>query len=430
MADKPIARVPFQRGPERRKQDTDISADGRRSDNERRRNDLSWATLFRGVENQALEEVFADCEVLVLAPGTPLLRPGQANDSVFVLLSGELSTHIDSSLGSETGILIHAGESVGEMSAIDGKPVSALVLAASEARVLRLPPDIFWNHISAFPSVARNLLAALTERMRRSNESMLEAQRKRLALEYLQQELEVARQLQVSMLPAKGPMFPRRDDIEIEGTMEAASAIGGDLFDAFLVDAKTLFLCIGDVSGHGIPAALFMARTIGLMRIIAMTTSEPHQLLERLNDQLSAGNEANIFVTLFCAILDLHSGRLTYSNGGHLPPLLLSQADVKELPLPKGALVGAIQGLRYSALETRLEPGTALLCYTDGVTEAADANDSEFGEARLHQLAAASLDIPVSALLERVRGEVMRFAAGKPLADDCTMLALRRPPLP
>ena len=94
MADKPIARVPFQRGPERRKQDTDISADGRRSDNERRRNDLSWATLFRGVENQALEEVFADCEVLVLAPGTPLLRPGQANDSVFVLLSGELTVKV------------------------------------------------------------------------------------------------------------------------------------------------------------------------------------------------------------------------------------------------------------------------------------------------------------------------------------------------
>ena len=212
--------------------------------------------------------------------------------------------------------------------------------------------------------------------------------------------------------------------------MEAASAIGGDLFDAFLVDAKTLFLCIGDVSGHGIPAALFMARTIGLMRIIAMTTAAPDRLLERLNDQLSAGNEANIFVTLFCAFLDLDSGLLRYSNGGHLPPLLLSPAGVTELPLPKGALVGAIEGLRYAALETVLSPGCALLCYTDGVTEAADANGIEFGEPRLHQIAGADCEAPPSRLLERVRAAVMAFTAGKPLADDCTLLALRRPKVP
>lgn len=424
---RPIIHVPFRRRPDRRQRgNRHPASDARQAAADRRQPGLGWSALFRGVEVRAIEDVVGDCEVLVLPAGTPLLKPGESNDCVYLLLSGELATFIDSSMTIDTGIPIHAGESVGEMSAIDGKPVSALVLTITDARVLCLPPDIFWNRVSAIPGVARNLLAALTERMRRSNESMLDAQRKRLALEYLRQELEVARQLQASMLPLRGPMFPDRTDLEIEGMMESASEVGGDLFDAFFVDERRLFFCIGDVSGHGIPAALFMARTIGLMRVVAMTTGEPDRLLERLNAHLSAGNDANIFVTLFCAFVDVESGRMIYSNGGHPAPLLIARGRAEPLPLPKGALVGAIPGLRYAAREIMLEEETILLCHTDGVTEAESASGDEFGEGMLLDIAASFPSGPVAGLLGQIRQRVAAFTGAKPLADDCTMLALRR----
>jgi phosphoserine phosphatase RsbU/P len=425
MDPKSITMVPFRRGTERRRLDSRAASNERQNPAERRTPGLGWSALFRGIDTRAIEDVVNDCEVLVLPPGTPLLKPGECNDNVYLLLVGKLTIFIDSSRTDDAGIPILSGESVGEMSAIDGKPVSALVLAVTESRVLRLPPDLFWNRISAIPGVARNLLATLSERMRRSSESLLESQRKRLALEYLWQELEVARQLQASMLPLRGPLFPNREDIEIEGMMEPASEVGGDLFDAFFVDEHRLFFCIGDVSGHGIPAALFMARTIGLMRIVAMTTGEPDRLLEQVNDQLSAGNEANIFVTLFCGFIDTRTGRMVYSNGGHLPPVLLSSQGAEFLPLPKGALVGAIQGLRYTTMEIMLDDGTALLCYTDGVTEAPAQSGSEFGEAYLLEIAASSATDTVTELLQKIRQSVASFTDHKPLVDDCTMLGLR-----
>ena len=175
----------------------------------------------------------------------------------------------------DRGIPILPGESVGELSVIDGKPTSAYIVAMSEARVLDLPGSLFWSRLAPIPGVMRNLISALTVRMRRSNEAILTAQRKQLDLEHLRRELQVARQLQTSMIPLAGRLFPERRDVEIAGMMTPASEVGGDFFDAFFVDDRHLFLCVGDVSGHGIPAALFMARTMGLIRIAAMARAVP-----------------------------------------------------------------------------------------------------------------------------------------------------------
>ncbi len=109
------------------------------------------------------------------------------------------------------------------------------------------------------------------------------------------------------MLPLQRPLFPGRTDIDVCGFMEPASKVGGDLFDAFFVDNRTLFVCVGDVSGHGIAAALFMVRVIGLLRILAMESTQPEKILETLNDRLCIGNDTNLFVTLFCGFLNTHS---------------------------------------------------------------------------------------------------------------------------
>jgi sigma-B regulation protein RsbU (phosphoserine phosphatase) len=270
----------------------------------------------------------------------------------------------------------------------------------------------------------------LSERMRRGNEAILEAQRTQLALEHVRRELSIARQLQTSMIPVRGRLFPERGDIEIAGMMNSASEVGGDFFDAFFVDERHLFFCVGDVSGHGIPAALFMARTIALIRVAAMGTRNPDRLLERINEQLCAGNDANMFVTLFCAFLDVTSGRLVYANAGHCAPLVAHAGRASLLPIPKGAPVGVIPGLGYAANEVQLQEGVALVCFTDGVLEAESAAGHEFSQERLLAVSAASSGLSVEHLLQSVQRELAIFLDDRPPADDCTVLAVRRPARP
>ncbi|MCC6197163.1 MAG: SpoIIE family protein phosphatase [Burkholderiales bacterium] len=389
--------------------------------------EVAAISIFRGVDLALVHEAIKDCEIRSLPAGTILLEPGKDNDDIYLLLAGQVAAHLDDPASPDRGIPIHAGESVGELSVIDGKPISAYVVAVVDSRVLVVPGKLFWSRLAPIPGVTRNLLAALTVRMRRSNEAVLEAQRKQLDLEHLRRELAVARQLQTSMIPLGGRLFPERGDVEIAGMMSPASEVGGDFFDAFFVDDRHLFLCVGDVSGHGIPAALFMARTMGLIRIAAMGTRSPDRLLERINEQLCAGNDANIFVTLFCAFLDVTSGRLCYSNAGHCAPIVADAGGAVELAMPKGALVGVFPGLRYAARELELKAGTVLVCFTDGVTEAQSSANESFSVERLLAIAAANAERPVEALLDAVQSGLVSFLGNAPPADDCTLLAVRRP---
>lgn len=416
----------FARSPDRRSANHCISSDDRVGAANRRLHGIGSFALFRNIDEAVVLAAIEDCEVQELLPGTPLLKPGAMNDNVFLVLSGELGAFVGDNLSAGPAVTIVQGETVGELSAIDGQPVSALVMALTAARVLRLPQNIFFQRLSVIPELARNLLSILAARMRRSNLVMLEAQRRQLELEYLRQELDIAKQLQASMLPHQRPLFPGRDDLDIAATMEPASAVGGDLYDAFFIDDQQLFFCIGDVSGHGIPAALFMARVIGLMRVTAMGVQDPGRLLQQMNTQLCAGNDTHMFVTLFCAILEMETGRLCYANGGHCAPLILRNGEPPLLPLPRGALVGAIPGAVYVTREIVLEHGDTLLCYTDGVTEAESPDRQAFGNERLFEALASRTSETTDGLIDAIRRAVSDFSHRSPPDDDCTLLAVRR----
>ncbi len=418
----------FQRAIERRVAGIPIGTEQRLAPADRRHQSLSWLSLFRNVDESAVIETIGDLEVIDLMPDDVLLRPGDANDTVYLVLSGGLAAYLDSGGKPGDAIAIPAGECLGELSAIDGKPVSALVKATVPSRVLPLSEHLFWTRLMAIPGVARNLMALLAARMRRDGEVMLEGQRRRIELEHLRQELDVARQLQLGMLPLRNPMFPERQDVDVAGLMEAASVVGGDLFDAFFVAPQRLFFCVGDVSGHGIPAAMFMARAVSLMRIAAFSFPQPAELIERLNDQLCVGNDANMFITLFCGMLDIETGNLTYSNAGHLPPVIVRAGRCEALPLPKGTAIGVLPGIRYRSMDTVLLPGELLLCYTDGVTEAQTLAGEEFTEPALARLVEAHATLPLENLLAMVRAEVRHFTKTSELADDCTLIAVRRRP--
>jgi len=388
--------------------------------------DFASIPLFRNANASAILHAVRDCEVLNLTADAVLLRQGESNFNVYIPLSGSLAVHLDQRTHANTIVPIAVGECVGELSAIDGKPVSGWVVAQTEAQVLKVPQDIFWNRLMTLPGVASNVMILLSERLRRSTTQALKSQSEQLELIHLRKDLHVARQLQASMLPLQRPLFPGRQDVEVCGVMEPASNIGGDLFDAFFVRDRLLFFCIGDVSGHGIASALFMARAIGLLRILAMNTFAPDELLTQLNERLCINNDTNLFLTIFCGFLEVDSGALVYSNGGHCPPILCAADQISDLVIPKGPLVGALPGARYAALHKTLATNDVLVCYTDGVTEAQNESKEEFSEERCRKLMGDLQVQPLQNVLDEMRRQVATFTGTEVLEDDFTMLALRR----
>lgn len=398
------------------------------TDLERQLGDVGAIPLFDGLPRWAVMAALRGSTIAHLPAGATLLQPGESNSSMYILLAGELSAHLDADNTDDGAIPIFAGECVGELSALDGKPTSALVQAASDASLLELPGTVFRNQVLTLPGVAGNLLLALAERMRKANAAALKTQREQMELHHLRRELKVARQLQLDMVPALNtPLFPQRGDIDACGFMEPGPKVGGSLFDCSFVDRHHLFFCIGDVTGNGMAAALVMSRVVGVLRNLAREyLMDPSGLLSAVNAHLCEGNEANVFVALFCGYLNVADGRLRYSNAGHCAPLLAWSAGSRRIPIPKGALLGAVPDMSYLTCDLTLAADDLLLCHSNGVTTAANRHGEEFGEQRLLGLLATAWQTPLPALVAQVHSQVRKFTGDLP--DDCTVFALRRTP--
>jgi len=238
----------------------------------------------------------------------------------------------------------------------------------------------------------------------------------------LQQELDIARNMQLSILPRNTPLAP---EVDMSATMIPAREVGGDFYDYFLIDQDHLAVVIADVSGKGVPAAFFMAISRTLLKSVAQFLRSPAEAIGQLNDQLDAENEQMMFVTMFFGVLDLRSGELMYVNAGHNPPILL-QAGAPPALLPQGQnmALAVMGGYVFREGLLRLAPGDSLFLYTDGVTEAVNPGDDLFGTERL--LEALVAVPPVSAELPPlVLRAVRKFEDGCAQADDITCLALR-----
>jgi sigma-B regulation protein RsbU (phosphoserine phosphatase) len=242
----------------------------------------------------------------------------------------------------------------------------------------------------------------------------------------LEKELEHAALIQRSILPSVFPPFPDRQDFQIHAEMICAKEVGGDLFDFFLLDPDHLAFLIGDVSGKGVPAALFMAVARTLLKATAEHRASPGECLTYMNATLAAENRSGMFVTLFYGVLHTPSGELQYANAGHNPPYLLSKGSAPQaLRQISGPMLGLIEGSEYRTLSRRIEPGQSLLLYTDGVTEAIDRNSKFFEEEGLERYLSEHGGEPVEPLASGLRRAVEEFSKGKPQADDITILALR-----
>ena len=240
----------------------------------------------------------------------------------------------------------------------------------------------------------------------------------------LQNELDVASRMQQSILPT---VFPKTPGYQVFGNMEPAREVGGDFFDVINLEGGRIGLTIADVSGKGVPAALFMMSSRTLMKGSTIGVPEPGNVLEEVNNLLEADNEAAMFVTLFYAVLDPETGTLLYANGGHNPPLVVHAGGASAvLPMTGGVALGVMSGLSYRQDVATLQPGDIAILYTDGVTEAMNSRDEEFGLDRLQAVFAERQPDNAQEVSLAVFEAVHAFAGTTPQSDDITCLIVVR----
>lgn len=243
--------------------------------------------------------------------------------------------------------------------------------------------------------------------------------------ERIESELKIARDIQMSMVPKLFPPFPLRPEFDLYATLVPAREVGGDFYDFFFIDDNHLCFAIGDVSGKGIPAALFMAVTRTLFRTTASKVSRPDEILSLLNRELCRDNDSCMFVTVFCAVLDTRTGEVEYRNGGHNLPYFVSHDETKPLKNTGGMALGIMEDATFRSEKLQLRGGDRLFLYTDGVTEAMDEGGNQFTEPRLEDLLRQANGSSVTEITHGAVDSVRSHSAGAPQSDDITVLALK-----
>lgn len=244
--------------------------------------------------------------------------------------------------------------------------------------------------------------------------------------ERLEFELELSTKVQKALLPQQALEIP---GMEVAAFSRPATIVGGDYFDFYRFRDGAYGLLIGDVAGHGMAASLIMASLQASLRILVPEYEEPDRVLQRLNQLFTHNINMTNFVSLFLARFDPRTRQLTYSNAGHNPPLLVRPQSNGEEPLswlhPTGAAIGLVEEAEFGTATVTLEPGDLLLLYTDGVTEAMNPQDEEFGPQRVAELLRQDPYQPAQELIRRLRYQLSEFTGSQPLADDTTIVAYR-----
>ena len=241
----------------------------------------------------------------------------------------------------------------------------------------------------------------------------------------IDKELEFAKSIQHSALPSVFPPYPNRKDFDIFASMDTAKEVGGDFYDFFFTDRDHLAILIADVSGKGIPAAMFMMRSRTLLKSMAETGMSVEQVFADANDKLCENNDADMFVTAWMGVVDLKTGLVEFVNAGHNPPLVYQNGAFTYLKSKACLVLACVDGVDYEKHQLQLHPGDALYLYTDGVTEATDAEKQLYGEDRLEKAVNTAGNGDMQSLCRQVKQDVDAFVGDAPQFDDMTMLALR-----
>ncbi|MHC4921829.1 MAG: PP2C family protein-serine/threonine phosphatase, partial [Planctomycetota bacterium] len=285
---------------------------------------------------------------------------------------------------------------------------------------------VLTNAFGTMATELRSVMEGLEQRVSERTRELQDANAViRVNEQRLQDELNVARDIQMSMIPLTFPVFEDRDEIGVYATLDPAREVGGDFYDYYFVDDDHLCCVIGDVAGKGAGAALFMAVAKTLLKTSAMSDLSAAQIVTHVNEELSESNERSMFVTLFTVILNVRTGTLTYTNAGHNPPYVLRGDGTNvRLDTLHGPVVGAMGGMTYKESQLDLRPGDKLYFYTDGVTEAMDAAGALYTERRLLASLESARTSPAQGIVSQTFDAAKAFIGSAEQADDITIVAI------
>ena len=246
--------------------------------------------------------------------------------------------------------------------------------------------------------------------------------------ERIESELSIAREIQMGMIPKTFPPFPSRQDVDLYAILQPAREVGGDLYDYFIENDKLYFI-IGDVSGKGVPASLFMAIARSMFRSFSRHTDSPATIVSGMNNAISENNETNMFITLIVGVLDLHSGELKICNAGHTLPVQVSpEGKVSLIEARTHLIVGIMIDHEYTNEIFYLEKGTKIFFYTDGITEAENAKKELYGEANMIKTLSANSQQDIHAIVSSVICSVAHHVQLAEQSDDLTILVIHYEP--
>jgi phosphoserine phosphatase RsbU/P len=392
-----------------------------------------------------------------------LVRQGERSDSAYLILEGELDIQVETAYGDVHLARISAGALIGEIGVFADLPRTATVRTRSTGRAVKFDRSLLLRAGESDPTLLRTVIQGLGRQIGNFNHAIglytnaltalerhdfdlrildelrhpipelvnfaqsFRRMAEQIALRRSQhEEMANAAAIQRAMLPSALPAGFGGGRIDIHAEMQPAREVGGDLYDMFALDGDRLVITIGDVSGKGVAASLFMAVTQTVIRLVVHDGRDLQTEIERANELLVANNREMMFATLFCGVLDISSGTLTYCNCGHNPPLVArvdggrcERLHANSLPL------GIEKGVTYQMQSLTLAGGDMMLLYTDGVTEAQSAEGMQFGMERLEQVTIAGRMGSARETIERVLHQVAEFSEGVSQFDDITCVALK-----
>lgn len=271
-------------------------------------------------------------------------------------------------------------------------------------------------------------LEATIEKARQQIDFVRKSQAEHNELTDIHTDLEAAKSIQMAIVPHSFPPFPKLTDrIDLFAKMQAAKDVGGDFYDFFSIDEEHIGFIMADVSGKGVPAAIFMAVSRTVLRTIGASSTTVSDVVEASNNMIASDSVNNMFVTVFYGTMNVTTGEITYVNAGHNPPFILhANGTLSIVERTGGMALGIMEGLSFASKTITLEKGDTLICYTDGVTEAFNVDYEEFGEERLKNLLPALKASTAEGICTKIHAAVQDFANGAQQSDDITLMALKR----
>jgi sigma-B regulation protein RsbU (phosphoserine phosphatase) len=424
---------------------------------------LSENSIFAALGDEILRDLAKNTRIEEFDGGDVLIRQGDVGDFAYLIVEGSASVELETETGTAQIAIIESGAMLGEIAVFAETNRSATVRAREEVTAARLERAVIRDFVELNADVALGIIAELGNRLQEINKPMASLTQAAEALRHgrfrpelldtldsaanefkhfaevfegmakeitekmnLRREMQMAQDIQRAFLPAPDAPIPHQDRYEIAAEMIAAKDVGGDFYDYFALDDDQLAIVVGDVSGKGVPAALFMAAARTIIKTTSQLGLTPCECVARVNQTIAEDNEEMMFVTLFYGVVDLKTGLFRYCNAGHNPCFVIRKDGALERMMPSGGAVGLSEKMDYVQDEITLGTGDTLFFYTDGVTESVNRDGEQFGDNRLVELLTDHGGLTADPLVKKIHTAVDVYASGLDRFDDTTCLAFRR----